>query len=119
MMDIYLDENHDFILGGRDLRMTTPEEDVVQRLSIRLQFLLGEWFLDNTKGLPYTQKFFQVGTSLEKIYDLIRNEIIATDGVNEFVSLSLTPDSDNRTLRIDFVVRDQFSKKSSSVEVEI
>jgi len=118
-MDIYLDDTHDFTLDGQDLRMTVIEEDVVQRLSIRLQFLFEEWFLDNTIGLPYTQEFFQAGTGLDEIYDRIRKEIIETDGVIQLDSLALTPDAGNKGLRIDFVVRDQFSVKSASVEVSI
>lgn len=118
-MDIYLDDNHDFTLKGQDLRMTTEEEDVVQRLSIRLQFLFEEWFLDNTVGLPYTQSFFQVGTDLGDIYSRIRTEIKETDGVIELVSLNFTPDAGGKSLRVDFVVRDKFSTQSSSVEVTI
>jgi len=117
-MDIYLDSNHDFCLNGQDLRMTTEREDVVLRLSIRLQFLLEEWFLDVTKGLPYTQTFFAGSTSLDEIYERLRIEIIETDGVESLDSLELTP-SDNKTLRIDFVVRDQFSVVSSGVEVSL
>lgn len=116
-MDIYLDDTHGFTLDGQDLRMTIPEEDVVQRLSIRLQFLFEEWFLDNTVGLPYTQQFFQGGTDLSTIYDRIRKEIKETDGVIKIESLSLTPDINNKGLRIDFSVRDQFSVKTSTVEV--
>lgn len=116
-MDIYLDTNHDFVLSGQDLRMTTPEEDVVNRLSIRLQFLLEEWFLDNTTGLPYTQNFFQAQFGLDEIYERLRIEINDTDGVEELISLVLTPAGNEKSLRVDFTIRDQFSIKSSSIEV--
>ena len=118
-MDIYLDENHDWDLDGQDLRMTTPQEDVVQRLSIKLQFLLGEWFLDITKGLPYTQDFFEQQTTLSDIYEIFRIAIKETEGVEELVDLSITPTESDKTLRVDFEVRDQFSTQSSSIEVSI
>lgn len=117
MMDIYLNDEHDFTLDGQDLRMTAPEEEVVQKLSIRLQFLYEEWFLNTDEGLPYTQEFFQARTNISDIYSRIRTEIIETEGVLELVSLSLTPDPDNKNMRIDFSVRDAFGIQTSTVEV--
>ena len=78
MTDLYLDKtNHDLVLDGRDLRLTTEDEDVAQRLTIRLQFLLDEWFLDTSQGLPVTQLFIEAGKDdLSTIYSIIRTEVI-------------------------------------------
>lgn len=118
-MDIYLNDNHDFALDGQDLRITTTQEDVKQRLAIRLQFLLEEWFLDNTKGLPYVQEFFKGQSDINNIYEKIRLEIINTVGVISLDELKLTPDDSNKSLRVDFTVRDQFSSTPASIEVSI
>lgn len=103
--DLKLNASHDLQVGS-DLCLTDEEDAVVQRLSIRLQFLYEEWFLDNSVGVPYTQFIFKQGSSIQDIYEIFRKEIINTDGVENIVSLELTHDPDYKGLRVDFAVND-------------
>jgi len=115
MTDIYLNTNHDVVLDGRDLRLTTEDEDLVQRLTIKLQFLLNEWFLDTSKGLPYTQLIFEEGVNnLERLQSIFRTEIINTEGVEKINSLDLSIDRDEKTLTIKLQVN-----QTVNVEVTI
>ena len=117
IFDIKFNNDHDMILDGSDMAFAEEKDIVVQRLTIRLQFLLEEWFLDNTAGLPYTQFIFEQGSSIEDIYELFRKEINDTEGVKNITELNLTPDASEKGLRIDFSVNDGIS--SGSVEVTI
>jgi len=111
------DENHDLFLDGSDLAFATDPDIVKQRLTIRLQFLLAEWFLDNRAGLPYTQFILEQGASIEDVYELFRKEIKDTEGVENIVSLDLTPTPSDKGLRVDFSVNNGVI--SDSVEVTI
>lgn len=117
IFDIKFDSDHDMHLAGSDIAFAEEADIVKQRLTIRLQFLLGEWFLDNRAGLPFTQFIFEQGSSIDDIYELFRKEIKDTDGVEDITELDLTPDPSEKGLRIDFSVNDGISR--GTVEVAI
>jgi len=105
--DVAFDEdNHDMFLDGSDIAFVDENDRVKQALKIKLQFILAEWFLDNTIGIPYTQVIFKQGTSIEDIYSIFKNKIIETNGVEKLNDLLLTPDVDNKGMRVDFDVND-------------
>lgn len=115
--DIKFNTEHDMHLDGSDIAFTDDSDVIVQRLTIRLQFLLEEWFLDNRVGLPYTQFIFEQGSNISDIYSIFRKEIRNTEGVVTIEKLELTPDPDNKGMRVDFEVNNNTS--SGSVEVTI
>jgi len=115
--DIGLDSTHDMTLSEADIYFAEEIDIVKQRLIIRLQFLLEEWFLDNTAGLPYTQFILEQGSSLEDVYEIFRKEIKETEGVENITELNLTPNPDGKGLRVDFSVNDNIS--TGSIEVTI
>lgn len=115
--DIKFDEqDHDMSLDGADIAFSDEDDAVRNRLAIRLQFLLNEWFLDNRVGLPYTQRIFEQGTSIEDVYQLFRNEINNTPGVDSIQTLELIPTPDSKLLTVNFTVNNGVS---STVEVVI
>ena len=79
--DIGFNEEHDMFIVGSDISFAEETDIVKQRLTIRLQFILEEWFLDVTAGMPYTQIIFDQGTSLEDLYSIFYNEVKNTEGV--------------------------------------
>ena len=115
--DIGFDDTHDLHLDGQDLAFAEESDITKQRLTIRLQFLLAEWFLDNRVGLPYTQFILEQGASIEDIYELFRKEIVNTEGVENITELNLTPTPDEKGLRVDFSVNNGIT--TNSVEVTI
>lgn len=115
MTDIYLDSQHDIILQDRDLRLTAEAEDVAQRLTIALQFLSEEWFLDTTKGVPFTQTIIEAGANdIETLSAIFRSNINRVEGVTKINALELSFAGDDRILTIALTVND-----SVSVEVAI
>lgn len=104
MTDFYFDNNYDMSLEDADIRFTNDDNKVVQRLTSRLQFIVDEWFLDTTAGLPYPQIIFEAKTSIEDVYNLLRDKIANTDGVDKINSLILTPNTDERSLLVSLSV---------------
>jgi len=107
-MDIKLNENHDYYLDGIDLAIVTDEaEKLKQTLTIKLQFLLGEWFLNTNIGIPYTQYVFDSNFSdMETIYSIFRVAITETENVRNLNELNIILDRDTRIMSVDIVVNE-------------
>ena len=105
-MDIALDDIHDIFVENQDLALTNTVNEVKQDLSIRLQFVFGEWFLDNTVGVPYPQIIFEKNTDISTVYYLFRDEIKNTDKIKKIKSLVITPDEKNKSISVSFEALD-------------
>lgn len=117
LFDIGFDADHDMYLDGSDIAFTSEEDVVKQRLTMRLQFLFEEWFLDNRAGIPYTQTVLQQGTDMKDIYSIFSKEIKDTEGVDNLVSLELITSPSEKGMRVNFEVNDGLI--AESVEVSI
>lgn len=93
--DLKLSETGDFIL-------TSGSEAVAQDLMQRLQFFLGEWFLDVTLGIPYFEQIFVKNPNLPNLEALLINQILSTPGVIRLNSFTLDPDFSLRNLKVQF-----------------
>lgn len=105
-MDLLLDPltNDLIFVNGTPTVTQTQSEIVAQRLKIKLQTFLGEWFLDRTIGVPYFQQILGKGRSKQAI-DVIFQNIIANDeGVIEIREFSSSLDS-GRGYSMTFSVR--------------
>lgn len=86
MTDIRLAANDDIDVSGFDSpRLFVAGEElavIAQRLTIRLRTFLGEWFLDETIGVPYFQEILG-GKGVEGAASAIfRSVVESTDGIN-------------------------------------
>lgn len=97
-MNFYFDNTYDMSLENGNIRFTNDDNEVVQRLTTRLQFILGEWFLDTNIGLPYPQIIFEARTSLSEVHRLLSEEIEDTVGVEKLNSLVTTLSADERSI---------------------
>lgn len=73
------------------LRAEVPSERlqwIRQKLSIRFQFFLGEWFLDLRQGIPYYRDVFVHRPNMDVIRSLFRRIILTTPGVVRLASFS-------------------------------
>jgi len=95
--DILVDANGTVVL-------TVGLEAIRQNLLQRLRVFRGEWFLDNTIGLPYFQQILVKNPDQAKIDALLINQILSTPGVIQLVSFSSIANFTNRTLQIAFEV---------------
>jgi hypothetical protein len=97
---------NDLQFSGNDLVLTSSTlQDVQQSVLQRLRTFYGEWFLDNTVGLPYFQQILVKNPEQSKIDALFVNTILGTPGVVQLNKYSFVPDFTNRTLRVSFSAR--------------
>lgn len=79
---------------GNDLDISSGNLVVVQdrdtclanKLTIRFQLFLGEWFMDSRIGVPYYQVVFVKNPNLVIIGQLFRNVIYGTPGIKNILS---------------------------------
>jgi hypothetical protein len=93
-------ENNRFVLTDND-----SDQEIRQRLLQRLRFFLGEWFLDRNEGVPWFQAIFVKETPPAIIDAILKERIIATNGVvslERFDPLDL--DIEQRLLFVSFDV---------------
>ncbi len=94
--DLYLDDN------GLEVLEQDLGAEVAQRLTVRFNFFLGEWFLDTTEGTPWFQRVLVKAPSDRVIRTVLTNVIVATEGVASIVSLAYDIGRDRR-LSVRFV----------------
>lgn len=72
--------------------LISGEELARQKIKARLQFFLGEWFLDVRLGVPYFRDILRKGADVDVVTAILRRVILETDGVAavEQVSVSST-----------------------------
>ncbi len=77
MITLAIDDNNDtFLDASGNVAIVDNAESLRQRLLERLQFFLGEWFLDETRGVPYFQQILQSNVDINIVSNIITNEIL-------------------------------------------
>ena len=77
MITLAIDDNNDtFLDASGNVAIVDDAESLRQRLLERLQFFLGEWFLDETLGVPYFQQILQSNVDINIVSNIITNEIL-------------------------------------------
>ena len=101
-MDIRLDsETNDLIVEENDLVLNDGQESVRQHLEVRLRTFLGEWFMDRTVGVPYTQQLFaEKIPNTTVIQTVIREEVEKTPGVTSLDSIDVEVFKNERRIKI-------------------
>jgi hypothetical protein len=92
-------------------------ETVGQRLKIRLQTFLGEWFINTVYGVPYWQRLLGIKQTSKAAADLIfQQEILKEEGVKEIVSFEST--FVNRKYSLVFKVRVVTGEVSAPIVIQ-
>lgn len=86
-------------VNGRFVRV----DSTAQRLQTRLRILLGEWWLDRNAGVPYLEQIVGRG-SIAHVRQILRERILATEGVTTLDELQLRLDRATRVLTVTFAV---------------
>jgi len=104
-MDIALNNDGDLDLANADMYFVTGVDSVAQFLKQSLKFFLTEWFLDETKGMPYYDEVFVKNPNPIVISSLFKTKILKTPGVLELLEFSIGLDTEFRSLQVLFSVR--------------
>ncbi len=82
---------------------TDPVVAAAVKLKHRLQFFLGEWFLDTRLGVPYFSVVFVKNPKIEVIRRMFRRIILSCPPITEVPKLDIFYLSSERKLIYEFV----------------
>jgi|TARA_R110002126_G_scaffold34517_8_gene106831 hypothetical protein len=91
MTDIKLTVENDIeIINGKLNLVATKDELVVQLVKIAIGTYQGEWYLDNTIGVPYYQSILKKGVNKVLVDSIFRRVISDTRGVARILKFEST-----------------------------
>lgn len=102
-----------FNLNTRDLEFDSDKhfaiadktQDIKQRLTLKIELMKGEWYLDENEGIPWLEIFSLTGEEQErKALNEIRNALLNDKAVKEIKSLTVEQDNTKSQLVINFTV---------------
>jgi hypothetical protein len=102
MHDLKLTADGDLDTSTGDLQIISGIPGVIQDIMTRLKMFQGEFFLDQTVGVPYFQEIFVKNPSANLIKAAFRDAILATPFVTAVGNLAITYDGAARTISIKF-----------------
>lgn len=106
MVNLKLDADNDLDLSTGGLELITGTDEIVQKLVTRLQFFLGEWFLDARQGIPYFEDVLVKNPDLVVIQGIFREAILETPGVAALLGvIETTVDRALRILSVSFTAQ--------------
>lgn len=88
--------------GARLARHALTVDAIRQAVVVRLRTFRGEWFLDESTGLPYFRSILVKNPNTNLVRSLYRDALLTTPGVRSVESLELALDRGTRTLRVRF-----------------
>ena len=105
MNDLALDPTTgDLLITDFDLSLVTGTDQVAQNLAIRLRFFLGEWYLDNTAGIPYYEYILIKAPNEIQVESFLKEEISGTNGVTQITAFSSSFTPATRSYNVSFSV---------------
>ena len=97
----FIQINNDISFDGVDFAgIYNVADSVKQRLTIRLQRLKGEWFLDISKGVDYFGVVKVKNPNVEVINSLLKAEVLKEPRVIEVLNWETEIDPKNRVFKI-------------------
>jgi hypothetical protein len=81
---------------------TAGTHNVLQDILTRLRTFYGEWFLDNTLGVPWFQTILRKGTSRADIVGILQDVILTTPGVQRLDVFDAQFDTAARAITVRF-----------------
>lgn len=116
--DLELNEGQFVHIGGDITDVESYKKDVAQRVTTRILFFRGEWYLDQLQGFPWREKVLGkewVRIGEEGIKKLIRQAIVITPGIASIENLNINIDSNTRLLTITV---DMYTDTNTPVTIE-
>ena len=104
MSDLKLDSAGDITKDGFDFALITGDDEIAQRLQIKLRTFRNDWFLDTSFGIPYYQSVLKKNPDTNVIEAVFKSAILGVEGVASIERLEFfynTP----RSLTVEFTVR--------------
>lgn len=106
MSDLKLDlVSGQLALENNDLVMVRGASETAQRLSIKFNWFVREWFEDPEQGVPWFERVLVKNPDLESVGALFRHIIEQDENIERIVDFNLALGAD-RVLRLSFAALD-------------
>lgn len=100
-IDIGLDKDTgDIAYENGKLKWITGDDEVMQRVKIRLRRIFGEWFLYYTAGIPYFNGRMLGSNDYDYVQLVLKSEIINTEGVGGVNTMNLLIDNTTKKVSV-------------------
>lgn len=111
-----LTEDGDYRLGrgSSDFLQNTPEA-VAQCVMTRLALWQGQWFIDTDEGTPWLQGILGKGDFAES---LIKERILATQGVLSITEFESILNPDTRSMAITVTIETEYGTATLGTELQ-
>jgi hypothetical protein len=95
----------DLYLENGTLRLTNSlQEEAIQRIRVSMLLFKGEWFLDETQGVPYWQNILGQKISLMQLQRIFRSVVQQQPTVASISRFSVKP-LPSRAIQIEFTCK--------------
>lgn len=95
-------DDHDLVVENYDLALVAGADEVSQHLLVHLRLFYGEWYLDETAGMPYYREFFVAAPNTRVIETLIRQVILGDEDIEAIDEFELEFAGPSRHLDVSF-----------------
>jgi hypothetical protein len=116
-----LDPQSNTFLRGANGRMRYTKDELEHlTLTVRheLSLFLGEWFMDNTKGIPYLPTSSRKSAHRVLLETAIRTKITSIKGIKRLTQFTPRYDKRERLLQVSFLAETDFGTLKSSWDNE-
>ena len=97
--DLMINDCGDLAIDNGDAVLVSGADQVRQAWIIHMNTFLGEWFLDQSIGLPYFQEIFTKRISEERLKQIFTDETLSVPGVTKVTNVIVgTIDLSNRSV---------------------
>jgi hypothetical protein len=94
-------------------------DKVAQQIKINLLSFLGEWFLDNTYGVPYLEDILIKNPRMAVVENILRNHIMDIPNVTSIDSLTVNWDRKARNLGVQFTCETDLGPITESIKLQV
>lgn len=117
--DLALDSNYDLAIVGQDLApLVADTASIVSDVEATLLFMLGEWFLDLSQGLPWFQEVLgPKKVNLQAMKAAITSAIAARQGITQVQFVTLTQNTTRRSLSVTWAAFSDATLLGSTLQV--
>ena len=105
-MDLKL-TNNDLDITNNELTLITGIDETSQNITVNLKTILGEWFLDESIGVPWLNEIFVKKNSLSQAQAILINQIKQTNGVKKINDIQFDFNNSTRQLSVSTRVQSE------------
>lgn len=117
--DLELGFDGDLVVRGGDLALVGGVDAIRQEVGVRLQWFLGEWFIDPERGVPYFEQILTKIDRVEVLGGIFRRAILDTPGIVSVDEMRLDHDRANRRLAVEWTATADVGTVSGSTTVAV